>query len=295
MQRRVLVTGAGGFLGRWAVPALESRGFEVQALRHRTDVNLLERGAIEALIAAVRPTHLLHFAWIATPGLYWTSPENERWREAGAHLARAFFAAGGQRAVFAGSCAEYDWSRAGICAERTTPLADAEGPAPTAYAAAKLALAREVAGIADAAGGEVAWGRIFFQFGPGEHPARLVPGVVRSLLAGEEALCTPGTQVRSFLHAADVGDAFAALVDSGLTGPVNIGAAEQVTVAALVRMIAAGIGRPDLVRLGARPLPPGEPALLVPDVMRLRDELGWQPRFTLPDGIADTIAWWRSQ
>jgi nucleoside-diphosphate-sugar epimerase len=295
MKPRVLVTGAGGFLGRWSVPALEARGFEVHALRHRSDADLTEPAAIDALLARVRPTHLLHFAWIATPGLYWTSPENERWLEAGTYLVRAFFAAGGRRAVLAGSCAEYDWGQAGVCHERSSPLADAAGPAPSAYAAAKLALSRRVAAIGTAAGGEVAWGRIFFQYGPGEHPARLVPGVVRSLLAGQEALCTPGTQVRSFLHAADVGDAFAALAGSDLVGAVNVGAAEAVSVAALVRAIAAQLGRQDLVRLGARPLPAGEPALLVPDVTRLHTELGWRPRFTLEDGIADTIAWWRTQ
>jgi nucleoside-diphosphate-sugar epimerase len=295
VQRRVLITGAGGFIGRWSVPALHARGFEVHALEHAAQADLRDPRAIDALLAQLRPTHLLHFAWIATPGVYWNSPENERWLQAGTHLARGFFAAGGRRAVMAGSCAEYDWSRAGVCSEFATALADAAGPAPSAYAAAKLALSRRLTALGQAAGVPTAWGRIFFQFGPGEHPARLVPGVVQSLLAGREALCTAGTQVRSFLHAADVGEAFAALLDSEVEGAVNIGSAERVSVAALVGAIAAQLGRGDLVRLGARPMPPGEPALLLPDVTRLREELGWRPRFTLQTALADTIAWWRAQ
>jgi nucleoside-diphosphate-sugar epimerase len=99
--------------------------------------------------------------------------------------------------------------------------------------------------------------------------------------------------VRAFLHVADVGAAFAALLDSELAGPVNIGAAERIAVADLIGEIARQIGRPDLVRLGARPLPPGEPPLLVPDVQRLQTELGWQPQFALHEGLADAIAWWR--
>jgi nucleoside-diphosphate-sugar epimerase len=55
------------------------------------------------------------------------------------------------------------------------------------------------------------------------------------------------------------------------------------------------IGRPDLLQLGARSAPANEPALLVPAVARLRDEVGWQPRFRLRDGIADSIAWWRQR
>jgi nucleoside-diphosphate-sugar epimerase len=295
VPRRVLITGSGGFIGRWSVPALRARGFEVHAVDSAAQADLRDPRTIDALLERVRPTHLLHFAWVATPGLYWHSPENGRWLEAGTHLARAFLEGGGRRAVMAGSCAEYDWSVGGICSEFTSPLADAGGTAPSAYAAAKLELSRRVAALGQAAGIPIAWGRIFFQFGPGEHPARLVPDVVQSLLAGREALCTAGTQVRSFLHAADVGEAFAALLDSDLEGPVNVGSGEPVSVAALVGAIAAQLGREDLVRLGARPMPAGEPALLLPDVTRLHGQLGWHPRFTLQSAIADTIAWWRAQ
>ena len=55
------------------------------------------------------PTHLLHLAWYAEPGLFWRSPENLRWVEASLRLLRAFAEHGGQRAVMAGSCAEYAW------------------------------------------------------------------------------------------------------------------------------------------------------------------------------------------
>jgi nucleoside-diphosphate-sugar epimerase len=262
------------------------------AALHRAD--LLDPESIDALIATVRPTHLLHFAWIAAPGVYWTSAENSRWVDAGTRLAQRFFSSGGRRAVMAGSCAEYDWTRVGVCREESSPLADSAAAAAP-YAAAKLAMHRSLARLGVQFGASTAWGRIFFQFGPGEHASRLVPSVIRSLLAGREALCSPGTQVRSFLHVADVGDAFAALLDSPLQGAVNVGSGERLSVAALTGAIAAQIGRPDLVRLGAIPLQAGEPALLVPDLARLHGELGWRPRFDLESALADTIAWWRRQ
>jgi nucleoside-diphosphate-sugar epimerase len=306
----VLVTGAGGFIGRWSLAALRARNFDVHAvvapgrasaagaqLAGATvhQANLLDPEAIDALLAAARPTHLLHFAWIATPGVYWTSAENDRWLQSGTYLAQQFFSCGGQRAVMAGSCAEYDWSRVTVCHETLSPLADTAVVAPTPYASAKLGMHRRLVSLGQRSGASTAWGRIFFQFGPGEHVCRLVPSVVRSLLMGRAALCTPGTQVRSFLHVADVGEAFAALLDSPVQGAVNIGSGNPVSVASLIDTIAAQIGRPDLVRLGAKPLPAGEPALLVPDVSRLRGEVCWQPRFTLDTAVADTIAWWREQ
>jgi nucleoside-diphosphate-sugar epimerase len=304
----VLVTGAGGFIGRWSVAPLLGKEFEVHAVlsaNAQRDIaaelrgstvhvaDLLNESDIDALVTRVVPTHLLHFAWIATPGIYWQSPDNDRWLAASRHLLRRFRAHGGVRAVLAGSCGEYDWSKVGVCEERSSPLAEEAATRITPYAASKLALQRTLADIAREERMSSAWGRIFFQYGPYEHPDRLVPSVIRHLLMNQEALCTHGRQIRSFLHVADVGAAFAALLDSEVQGPVNIGSDERIALADLIDRIAGQIGRRDLVRLGARSAPTDEPPLLLPDIQRLRDEVQWRPRFTLSEGLTDTIHWWR--
>jgi nucleoside-diphosphate-sugar epimerase len=307
--KRVLVTGAGGFIGRWSIPALLNLGFEVHAVLSSANhgvpsellgctahtADLLDEADAAALIKEIRPSHLLHFAWIATPGVYWQSADNLRWLAAGEHLLRQFREGGGVRAVFAGSCVEYDWSRGGVCDERSSPLADASAVPLSPYAASKLAMFRKLTEFAAEERMSAAWGRIFFQFGPNEHPDRLVPSVIRSLLKGEAALCTHGKQVRSFLHAADVGAAFASLLNVSVEGPVNIGSDQSITLADLIGRIARLIGRPELVQLGARIAPANEPAVLLPDVHRLRDEVRWRPRFTLDEGLTDTIDWWRGR
>jgi nucleoside-diphosphate-sugar epimerase len=306
--RRVLVTGAGGFIGRWSVPALIASGFTVHAVLsgahggdvpaplsgaaiHRSD--LLDAAAIDALIDAVAPSHLLHFAWIARPGVYWHSADNVRWLEASEHLLQRFHAAGGVRVVMAGSCAEYAWSE-GACDEYSSPLADDTAAGTPAYAACKLRLQRALAQFSAQRGLSSAWGRIFFQYGPFEHPTRLVPAVIRSLLQNQEALCSHGRQVRSFLHVADVGSAFAALLDATVEGPVNVGSDQPITLAALIERIAQKIGRPGLVRLGARAAP-AEAPLLIPATRRLREETRWRPNFSLDDGLSDVIDWWRAE
>lgn len=116
MTGRVLVTGATGFVGRHAVPALLARGFEVHGVgrgvgpnQHAAD--LLAAEDRRALIARVRPSHLLHLAWDAEPGRYWTSEANLDWVAASLDLARLFAAAGGRRFVGIGTCAEYAWGR----------------------------------------------------------------------------------------------------------------------------------------------------------------------------------------
>ncbi|HVL16192.1 MAG TPA: NAD(P)-dependent oxidoreductase [Gemmata sp.] len=298
-MNRLLITGATGFLGLPCV-ARAAAEFEVHAVArgpspwsghgvtgpqfHRCD--LFDADATRTLVAAVRPTHLLHLAWIATPGVYWSSPENHRWVEASKQLLTAFAESGGTRAVVTGTCAEYDWSAAGVCDEFETPARPA-----TVYGRCK----NELREWCETTGMGVAWARLFFLYGPREHPARLVPSVARSLIAGDLAECSEGTQRRDFLHTADVADALITLIESDLVGSVNVGSGEAVAVRDVVGIVARACGRPDLVRLGARPAPANEPPLLAAGLRRLRGELGWRPRVALGDGLRECAEWWRTR
>ena len=313
-MRRLLVTGATGFVGQHALPLLTGRGDEVHAVSSRPvrpegrsigaiaadawlsesgitwhQADLLAPGAAKALVETVEPTHLLHFAWYAEPGRFWASQENLRWVAATLELVEAFVANGGERIVAAGTCAEYDWS-AGRLSEATTPMVPA-----TLYGSSKLGLGTQLEALSLERGVSLAWGRIFFVYGPGEHPARLVSSVMRSLLRGEEALCTAGTQRRDFLHVTDLADAFVRLLDSEIAGPVNLGSGEATAVRDVVLAIADRLEARHLVRLGARADSGDEPELIVADVGRLRCELNWKPRYDLESGLAHTLDWHRRQ
>lgn len=334
---RVLVTGAGGFIGRHTLSPLLAAGHEVHALTsrplsdgmplsggppddalretapnvrwHRAD--LLAPESAEVLIREVQPSHLLHLAWYTQPGAYWAALENLDWVQASLRLLRAFGEREGRRAVLVGTCAEYAWERrthcveevpqpAGDRAEETPTAVAAQRPPPTRlcpatiYGAAKHGLHVVAERWAPRAGVALAWGRIFYAYGPYEHPARLVSGVARALVCGEEARCTQGTQVCDYLYTPELGRAFAALLTSEVTGPVNVASGEPVRVADVVAAIAAAAGRPELVRLGALPQRPGEPERLTADVRRLREEVGWSPSIGLREGAARTVDWWKA-
>lgn len=290
---RILVTGAGGLIGRAAVPALARAGFAVIAAGREAALppgaaeavaaDLLAPGGPERLVQAARASHLLHLAWAGGRDR-WGGAANLDWAAASLALFRAFAEAGGQRILGAGSCAEYDWGAGPVLAE-DAPLRPA-----TLYGAAKAATGSLLLAAAPALGVSAAWARIFFVWGPGEPEGRLLGDLVAGLRAGRPVETTDGLQERDFLHVDDLGAGLALLAGSALRGAVNLGSGEALAVRAIVLGLARGAGREELVRLGLRPRPAGDPPRLVADVTRARAELGFRPRLGLAEGIADILA-----
>ncbi len=298
-MKKVLVTGASGFIGRQCVPLLVSKGYEVHALSRRRpdetahpnviwhEIDLLRPGCAAALIRQMRPDCILHLAWYAEPGKFWEARENLDWVRASLELLGAFADNGGRRIVVAGSCAEYDCS-AGECLENATPLLPV-----TLYGTSKHALERILHSSSRQTGLSSAWGRIFFLYGPHEQPSRLVAYVVRSLLRGDPALCSEGGQILDFLHVEDAASAFIALLESEVQGPVNIGSGRPIAVRDVLQEIGRKLGRLELIRFGARAAS-SETDRFWANTRRLVKEAGWKPRYSLAGGIEQTIEWWRS-
>ncbi|MBV8083014.1 MAG: NAD-dependent epimerase/dehydratase [Candidatus Eremiobacteraeota bacterium] len=284
-MRRLLLTGATGFIGREALHQIDRERYDVHALSRRPPAgpadgiswhaaDLLDAGQLADAVANIAPTHLLHLAWEAGRSDYRTAPRNLDWLAAGVHLARAFREHGGVRAVYAGTCAEYQ-------------------PASSLYATSKSAVAASVSEYARTDGWHFAWGRIFWPYGPGSASRRLVPYVIERLLVGEVAHCSPGSQQRDFIHVSDVASALVALLGSDVDGPVDIGSGEGTPVRTVVEWIARDMNRADLVSFDGPPPLPEEPDTMVARPTELRS-LGWACR-PLREGLTQTIEWYRER
>ena len=300
-MKQVLLTGATGFIGRQALLPLIARGFDVHCTYrtdkpeiisdeknvtwHRTD--LLNNNDIENLFESVSPAYLLHLAWDVTSGSYLESTNNFNWLVSSLHLLHEFAESGGRRAVCAGTCFEYDL-RYGYCTENLTPTVPS-----TYYGSCKHQLQSIGEKYAEKAGFDFAWGRIFYPYGPYEYPTRLVPSVIKSLLNGEIAQCTHGNQVRDFLHVVDIADAFVTILNSHVNGVINIGSGKPVSIKELVLQIAKNLGKEEDIRLGALPARENEPPFIVGDTNRLKNEVQWCQKYSLEEGILDTILWWK--
>lgn len=289
-SRTLLLTGATGLIGKELAEPLLRAGFDVHAITidrdnpdngiHWIPGSLFDEAFVRDTIDALRPAYLLNMAW-ATTGDYLVSDINYSFLVAGIHLARRFAAAGGRRAVYAGTCFEYRF--------RDEPLRE-DGPLEAGrnnYTFCKNAL-REIAGrIFAAAGVSFGYGRIFYVYGRRENNTRLGGRLVDRLLRGERVGITAGSLRRDYIYARDIAGAFAALLDSAVEGPVNIGTGEAVTLRDFALAFARRIGREDLLDIADDVA--GQPPLIVADATRLREEVGYRPRYSLDEAIGEIL------
>ncbi|HEY7664510.1 MAG TPA: NAD(P)-dependent oxidoreductase [Xanthobacteraceae bacterium] len=287
----VFVTGGSGFLGRHCLDALSRRGFRVHAVsRTRNDassngiiwhnLDLLARGAVERAIERLRPSHLLHLAWMTTPDRYRNAPENVDWLEASLALLRAFGEQGGQRFVGVGSSAEYD-AATGRCIEEATPIRPA-----SLYGQCKAACWMAAEAYARRYRFSAAWARVFLPYGPGDAPQRLIPSLLAALGAGTPIDVTDGSQVRDFVYVTDIADLLARLTAAAQAhGAYNLGTGRGVPVRQVIEWAAARLHARELVRFGARPPRDDEPPALVADTGKAERVLDWRAPTSIEVGL----------
>lgn len=292
MTGRILITGANGFIGRYCIEAFAKAGWDTIACvrsaaalpfaSEMIECDLLDHAQTRSAIAKTGATHLLHLAWLSDNSR-WTSDANLDWLDASLNLARAFAAQNGQHFLFAGSCAEYEWTTSPFRVG-TTPVRPA-----TRYGEAKAKTGEMLITAQSELGLRVAHARLFFCYGHGEAKGRLLPDLIDHIQAGTPFACSDGLQRRDYLYAADIAAAFVTIADAAASGVFNIGSGAAIPVRALVETTAAALGRTDIPQYGAVAQRPGDPAEIAADIAPLQG-LGFTPRFSLAEGIKDTLA-----
>jgi nucleoside-diphosphate-sugar epimerase len=291
-EARVLVTGGAGFIGRELVRTLCDQSIEVHVIgrssasddrAHFHHCDLLARDTSLQFIGDLGCTHLAHMAWYTEPGEFWNSPRNLEWVEASLRLVRAFVADEKKRIIVAGTCAEYDWT-SGQLDEKKTALVPA-----TLYGETKASLFHILTAAAAVLDYELAWGRVFIPFGPGEPSEKLLGTLLRTIETGEPAFFSSGVQERDFMYVPEIGRAFARLLFADIRGPVNIASGESISVRSFVEQ-AAEIGNVrHLVNFGKRELQKHEPPLIVASTARLYNEIGFEKKHSLQSALQQTI------
>ena len=139
--------------------------------------------------------------------------------------------------------------------------------------------------------------RIFNTYGPNMHPAdgRVVSTFIVQALRGEPlTIFGDGGQTRSLCYVDDMVDALVRLMESpdDVTGPMNLGNPDELTIAEIARRIVAFTGSKSELRF--LPLPEDDPRQRRPDISLARKILRWEPATPLDTGLAKTIEHFRS-
>ena len=287
---RLLITGASGFIGTQCLRHALLEEFELHAVNRSGQgdsngrvtwhgANLRDPAQARAIVALVRPSHLLHGAWVATPGVYARSPDNVKWLAASLALAEAFGEIGGTRFLGIGTSAEYGRSES-RCSEDRTPIAP-----ESIYSKCKAASWLGIQALAQHHGFSAAWTRVFLAYGPGDPPERLIPSVLRALRTGTPLPTTEGTQVRDFVHVQDVAELLVRILQSSAEGAFNVGTGQGTSIRTVIETLADHCNARELLRIGALPMRRNEPPFLVADMSKTETEIGWMPPTSLVAGL----------
>jgi nucleoside-diphosphate-sugar epimerase len=287
---KVLVTGATGFIGRFVVQAVEKSNISYIAIgqrytttqRNRKNLCLLDKYAVTEFFRDVKPSHLIHLAWFTDHNTYRSSPINLIWKRATIHLVNEFYRNGGEYALITGTCAEYR-STEDYCKERQTALEP-----ETLYGVAKNDTRKIVEGICRAYGARLTWARIFYPYGSGDRPSRLIPGLFDVFKGNRAPFGIHSEYKRDFIHVSDVASAIMTCVKEQYNDSVNISSGEGTTLKEVVTQVASFFGKKPCSILDIKPSAKPEALVTVGDNTRLLN-LGWKQTISLTAGLRDYI------
>lgn len=270
-MKTIVLTGATGFVGRQIHQSLMRVGHTViPVLRTGADVpdNVRDQGPVLRSADIFAETAdwwaerlagvdaVIHSAWYVQPGKYLDSPLNLDCVAGTLALAQGAAQAGIRHFIGIGTCMEYRLPSDHLTVD--SPLEPA-----TLYATAKLSVYHLLSQFYAKTDVTFSWCRLFYLYGEGEYPARLVPYIRERLERGETARLSAGTQLRDFLDVRDAGAMIARVIETGQAGAINVCSGVPTTIRQLAERIADEYGRRDLLEFGTAAIHPSDPAAVV--------------------------------
>ena len=296
---KILLTGAGGFIGAAFARAAVARGHQIAGLlipgeaippvlakgkdEHKNTPHkpVWLRGTLDDApwteIQQLHPDVCVHTAWVTAPGVYLESPDNIRFLESSIKFLRKVNELGTNHILSLGTCVEYQMTGK-KCSEETTPIVPT-----TTYARCKNDLRLAMEADSNSRGFIFSWGRVFYPYGPREHPARLCSFIIQKLSRGEKLTLKTPNSTKDYIFVEDLADAILAVVEKRFQDAINLGTGTGVTVRQIAQALGQMLGRTELIE-EANPAASDPLDYVVADASRL-DRLGWKPRHTLEEGL----------
>jgi GDP-4-dehydro-6-deoxy-D-mannose reductase len=292
---RVLVTGSGGFVGRWMTRHLTDVGDEVVTLDKALDIT--DGKALVSAVTLLAPDAVCHLAAQASVGASWADPSATFAVNAAGvvNLIEAVAACAVRPRVLLISSAEVY----GEVGADELPLQEDRLFAPSSpYAASKAAA--ELVGLQAwlGRGIEVIRARPFNHTGPGQSPTFVVPGLARQVVEigrlSLPALYAGNTSVRrDITDVRDVVRAYRLLLERGEPGAVyNVCRGESIAIADIAARLLGLAGLDVPIRIDPARLRPADLLDLRGSPRRILAATGWEPEIPLDQTLGDVLASW---
>jgi dTDP-glucose 4,6-dehydratase len=309
MKKRIVITGAAGFIGSHLCDALLDRGYEVigvdSLLTGSTDniahlVNrdfaFIKHDVTNYIYIAGPVDYVLHWASPASPIDYLELPiPTLKVGALGTH--KALGLAREKRATFVLASTSEVYGDPLEHPQKETYWGNVNpiGPRGVYDEAKRFAEAMTVA-YHRYHGLDTKIVRIFNTYGPRMrvNDGRAVPAFASQALRGQDlTVFGEGSQTRSFTYITDLVDGIIRLMLSTVNDPVNIGNPREMTIKEIAETIIRMTGSTS--RIVYRPLPIDDPKVRQPDITRARTLLGWEPKVSLEEGLVKTLAYFREK
>jgi GDP-L-fucose synthase len=298
---RIYVAGHGGLVGSAIVRRLEALGHQNVLMRTRVELDLTDRGPVDAFFAREKPEYVFLAAakvgGILANATYPADFLREN-LQIQTNVIDAAYRAGAKKLLFLGSSCIYPKLAPQPIREDSLLTSELE-PTNEAYAIAKIAGLKMAQAYQKQYGFRAICAMPTNLYGPNDNfdpkTSHVLPALIRRFHEAAEknlpevVLWGTGTPRREFLHADDAADAAVFLMDKYDGAEiVNVGTGEDVTIGELAEMVQEATGYRGRIALDTSK-PDGTPRKLL-DVTRLKT-LGWQARITLREGIASAYRW----
>lgn len=138
--------------------------------------------------------------------------------------------------------------------------------------------------------------RIFNTYGPRMRldDGRALPAFISQALRGEDlTVFGDGSQTRSFCYVDDLVEGIWRLMSSDYVGPVNVGNPSEITIKQFAEEIIKLTGTQQ--KIAYKPLPKDDPKQRQPDITLARKVLGWEPKVERADGLKRTYEWFKKE